>query len=252
MLVLALCGHIGPTAVWTVGRQCVAAVRAPAPSASAPIDHMVRWAHDAHADEFEAHRTLFAPTVGTPTLHSVVSDVTYWTSSIEVGHAGPDEDSLESGHLVHATKIPIVSVVERREVIEEAAGEMAAGRTSRFTYTAQSRIGEVHVSELPKAREWLARRLHDTLYPMIEERFSVDAGDLAVYDSLIIRYDASRGGIQQPMHRDASLISVNIALNGDYEGGGTRFESSGVVHTMAPVRLTPRSHPDASPLTAAG
>ena len=55
-----------------------------------------------------------------------------------------------------------------------------------------------------------------------------------MYDSLIIRYDASRGGTQQPMHRDGALLSVNIALGGEYTGGGTRFEASGAVLQNAP------------------
>ena len=38
----------------------------------------------------------------------------------------------------------------------------------------------------------------------------------------------SRGGVRQPVHRDASLLSLNIALSEgggvDYAGGGTYFE----------------------------
>ena len=118
---------------------------------------------------------------------------------------------------------------------------MKAGHTSRFTYTAASRIDEVHTSELPSAREWLSAKLQSTIFPLLEERFggagsAVEASQLAVYDSLIIRYDASRGGTQQPTHRDGALMSVNLALGGEFEGGGTRFEGNGQVLTM------PRGH----------
>ena len=56
-----------------------------------------------------------------------------------------------------------------------------------------------------------------------------------MYDALVIRYDAAKGGTRQPMHRDAALLSVNIALSSpdEYEGGGTLFQTVG----GGPVRL---------------
>ena len=77
---------------------------------------------------------------------------------------------------------------------------MAAGRKSTFTYTKASRLGEVHVADLPNTKAWLQAKLRDTLYPLLASRFGGAAGDvvaadeLAVYDSLVIKYDASRGG----------------------------------------------------------
>ena len=63
-------------------------------------------------------------------------------------------------------------------------------------------------------------------------------GDVWVTDvgaHVVIRYDAAKGGTRQPMHRDAALLSVNIALSSpdEYEGGGTLFQTVG----GGPVRL---------------
>jgi tetratricopeptide (TPR) repeat protein len=170
-------------------------------------------------------------------------DGAFVTHDAGAGNAGPDERLLHGGHLIHATAAPVLTADECEEVIAEAAEAMEAGRSSSFTYTAAQRISEVHVHDLPKAREWLRERLHQTFFPLLCSRFGsgerpttgadahvvVAPSELAVYDALVIRYDAERGGTRQPTHRDASLLSLNIALSdtSDYEGGGTHFESLG-------------------------
>lgn len=164
--------------------------------------------------------------------------------SVGVGNAGPEEGLLRCGHLIHATAEPVLSVAECDTLIAEARAAILSGQTSTFTYTASSKIGEVHVHELPHARSWLRGRLHDTLFPWAAERFGdptddsnvVVAQELAVYDALVIAYNASEGGgTRQPMHRDASLLSLNVALSppSSFEGGGTYFETVG----GAPLQL---------------
>lgn len=200
------------------------------------------WVSAMHEAEVANGLSLYAPH-GSRTAEMFASayspSIEFTCHDVGVGNAGPDEGMLRDGHLVHATTAPILTLEERSSLMAEAAEAMKAGATSRFTYTAASRIDEVHTAELPGAREWLAAKLRSTIFPMLEERFGGDgmpvrASELAVYDSLIIRYDASRGGTQQPMHRDGALLSVNIALGGDYTGGGTRFEASGSVLQNAP------------------
>ena len=70
---------------------------------------------------------------------------------------------------------------------------------------------------LQQARTWLRAKLQSSLLPLLSSRFGVDASALRVYDSLIIRYDASQNATRQPMHRDAALISLNIALSSEDE-----------------------------------
>ena len=55
-----------------------------------------------------------------------------------------------------------------------------------------------------------------------------DCDDLRIFDVFIVKYDASEGGQRElKNHRDASLVSLNIALNGDFEGGGTWIDPLG-------------------------
>ena len=140
--------------------------------------------------------------------------------------AGPDWRSLRHASSIHHTRQPVVSDGEVDALVSEAGAAIASGARSNFSYTEQQNLGEVHTADLPMARAWLARRLSDTFYPLVADRFGLEASSLRVFDSLIIHYDASKGGVRQPVHRDGALISLNIALShrSDYEGGGTFFE----------------------------
>jgi len=140
--------------------------------------------------------------------------------------AGPDASRLRGATRIHQTVRPILSDEEIGALRAEASAAISSGLQSNFTYTQENKLGEVHTADLPVAREWLTRRLHDTLYPMLSERYDLDPTKLRVFDSLIINYDASRGAVRQPVHRDASLLSINVALSScsDYDGGGTYFE----------------------------
>lgn len=77
------------------------------------------------------------------------------------------------------------------------------------------------------------------IYPWIREAYlsqvkNRDELELYVYDSLLIRYNATEAntdldgvyGAGQPLHRDLGYVSVNIMLNSqeEFEGGGTFFE----------------------------
>lgn len=115
---------------------------------------------------------------------------------------------------------------------------------SRFTYQYPGN-SEVHLSDLlyssshgakstknglgKKAVDAVNQALTDMIYPMIREAFlGKDASQLFVYDALVIRYNATAAAKQiagQPLHRDLGLVSVNIMLNDDFEGGGTFFEN---------------------------
>jgi hypothetical protein len=89
-------------------------------------------------------------------------------------------------------------------------------------------LGEAKLSTLPKASEWLTEKLHSTLFPLLQDRFGV-AG-LTLTDALVIGYGYfGSGSRSQPMHRDLSLLSLNVALSpsSDYVGGGTYFEALG-------------------------
>lgn len=194
---------------------------------------------EAHLTELARGRANFPVPANGQSTRLTFLDSDFDSRAAGKGLSGPDESILRDGNCIHASRAPVLGAAECAAVVTEARAAMASGQTSRFTYTAASRIAEVHVSELSEARGWLAQRLADTFWPLIESRYGGDcwpvhSSELAVYDALVIKYDASRGGTRQPMHRDAALISVNVALNSaeDYSGGGTFFEPLGDVLTL--------------------
>ena len=154
-------------------------------------------------------------------------------------YAGPDAGDLHSAEYVHSTCSPVITPAECKMIRTEAGAAMAVGRTSDFTYTEAARIGEVHVADLTVSRWWLQKKLETVLLPLVSARFGVPAASLRVYDALVLRYDAAREARRQPMHRDAALVSLNIALSdaSEYEGGGTLFEGSGRVVSLSQGQL---------------
>jgi len=119
-------------------------------------------------------------------------------------------------------------------------------QTSRFTYQRKGNI-EAHLDDLCRRNATLKKviqeMLHEKIYPIVKVHFLKD-GDLVpcVYDSLFIRYNATASetqlGAGQPLHRDLGLVSVNIMLNSDFQGGGTLFEdqlSSDIIVPLKPL-----------------
>lgn len=196
-------------------RQCVVPNDAPATTTTDALSLSM----DEHQREMASGLERFPPPMAAAGPSRVFSDSDFVSRDVGIGRAGPDEALLRGGHLLHASAGPLLTPAECDAVVAEADAAMRAGRGSSFTYTAANRLGEVHVSDLPQSREWLRGRLHDTFFPLLQQRFGGTAGDvvaadeLAVYDALVIKYDAARGGTRQPMHRDGSLISLNFALS---------------------------------------
>ena len=99
-----------------------------------------------------------------------------------------------------------------------AAGGMGERKPSN------SDLGEARLSFLPPAAiEILRKNLREKLYPMLQSRYGADK-DLTLYDGLILGSVAP--SVSQPVHRDASLITINIPLSPQeaFRGGGTYLE----------------------------
>jgi len=112
--------------------------------------------------------------------------------------------------------------------------------TSRFTYQRKGNY-EIHLTDLIAAQPTIGTMMNTTLqkmiYPMVRHAFfgqeEEEKQQLCIYDALIIRYNATEAssfgnvGAGQPLHRDKSIISVNIMLNSkeEFDGGGTFFEN---------------------------
>jgi tetratricopeptide (TPR) repeat protein len=173
---------------------------------------------------------------GTPTMvpTKVWSDDHFHSFEVGKENAGPDEANLQCGDVIFQSKKPVFSpkdcqalIDEARQAITDGLGQQDAdGNDNR---PSNSELGEARVSTLPRAREWLKEELHSTLFPLLQDRFGVDH-QLTLHDALIIGYGYFGGGSNsQPIHRDSSLISFNVALSprSDYVGGGTYFQPLG-------------------------
>lgn len=133
--------------------------------------------------------------------------------------------------------------------IREAASkrwDLQQNQESRFTLQSENTNSECHLDELvseqsnPVLKNVIDEMLQTKIYPLVREAFAQElrnGNEICVYDSLVIRYNGDNvEGLpaSQPLHRDGSIISVNIALNdferneltgeNGFEGGGTFFE----------------------------
>ena len=172
------------------------------------------------------------------------SDKDFTSRQVEAGKAGPEEFFLTQGNHIFQSKGPVVSDSECADLIQEAKQVIDQGlsetKETLDGSRTNSQLGEARLSQLPIALTWLKSALHERFFPILESRFGVPANELTLHDALIIGYGylGGDGARSQPIHRDASLLSLNVALsprhNYDKEGGGTFFEGlsvDSVIHT---------------------
>ena len=101
---------------------------------------------------------------------------------------------------------------------------------------------DVETAAVPWVDMLLQPRLRDTLLPTIAETFQVDASQLLLRDSFIIKYEAHASEAALPVqsslgaHWDESCFSFVVQLNGldEFRGGGTKFE-----HASQPLSVAP-------------
>jgi tetratricopeptide (TPR) repeat protein len=152
-------------------------------------------------------------------------------------NAGMDANFLpKNGNTIFESLSPVLSEEECSFILEEARETIAQGlieensgneneptEKRRANSISNSQLGEARLSNMPKTREWLKEALKTRFYPLLKDRFGVD--DLVLYDGLVLGNLAPTRS--QPIHRDASLLTLNVALSapGDYEGGGTYIEA---------------------------
>mmetsp|Transcript_9255 Transcript_9255/g.14233 ORF Transcript_9255/g.14233 Transcript_9255/m.14233 type:complete len:483 (+) Transcript_9255:101-1549(+) len=166
------------------------------------------------------------------------SDDDFVSHSVGKRNAGPDEGEIvENSDVIFQSKNPLVSQQDCQELIDEARNEIASGlellkdqAERQSNAPTNSELGEARVSTLPRGREWLREEMHSTFFPLLQNRFGVRANKLTLHDALIIGYGYfGSGSRSQPVHRDSSLLSLNVALSprSNYTGGGTYFEALG-------------------------
>ncbi|CAM9268182.1 unnamed protein product [Discosporangium mesarthrocarpum] len=138
----------------------------------------------------------------------------------------PGNEPFDSESLIFSSSKALFNPDECNRVIREAEDAWARGLTSSFTYKTNL---EVHLADLPESLNWFNHALETTLFPSLRGLFPSalpSEASLLVYDALVIKYNATQAPGGQPVHRDNSLVSINIALNpeDEYEGGGTWME----------------------------
>jgi hypothetical protein len=194
-----------------------------------------------HTNEYKTGVSNFGSSKG---VIGEWKDSDFKSLSVGIGNAGPNELSLRRGDEVFSTTSPVLSPSECEYFIGQARKAIAEGKEEeqegveiqgrKDWERTNSDLGEAKVSCLSEgALDRLREILDDKLYPMLESRFGVS--DLTVYDGLILGSIAPSRS--QPVHRDASLLTLNVVLSDidSYTGGGTYIE--GISDTDTPLRI---------------
>ncbi len=198
---------------------------------------------EAHASEVAGGLEFFGDPISCNS-DSDIQDVQTWGGDAFTGYnlgernAGLDANYLpKNGNMLFESKSPVLTEAECSFIIEEARetilqgliqeredAESAEGsqQNQQSTIT-NSQLGEARLSNMPKTRDWLRKTLATRFYPLLKDRFGTD--DIILYDGLVLGNLAPTQS--QPIHRDASLLTLNVALSStsDYDGGGTYIEA---------------------------
>ena len=183
------------------------------------------------------------------------------------GSAGPDEFELgDNGNVIYQSLDPMFTHEECDNLVEEAKSIIESdlklndesfesdensenGSRKRYASLRNSDIGEVRVSSMVNGRKWLTQAMSEKLLPLLESKYGISSEDLTLHDALIIGYGYFGNGEvptrSQPLHRDTSLVSLNIALSNpdEYVGGGTFFEALSYESSLTGVSLqNPKGH----------
>ena len=131
--------------------------------------------------------------------------------------------------LARASTFTLANHAECAAVIGEAESDDAWILPSRLAHYA-SRAGATRpLAELPKALAWLNAALLPSLLPACRAAFptALAGADVAlrVRDARLVKYDAAVGRTALGVHRDGPLLTAVLALNDEFDGGGTLIEA---------------------------
>lgn len=73
-----------------------------------------------------------------------------------------------------------------------------------------------------KSKRYIQNILDARVSPLLERIYGISQQAIRADDMFLVRYDGD-GQQHLARHRDGTIISINILLNGDFEGGGTKF-----------------------------
>lgn len=128
---------------------------------------------------------------------------------------------------------PIISLSECQNVIQTAEdyAERKGWTTSRHYAVPTT---DIPLHELKDLRTWFYNLWTSRVRPLLRLQFKLNVyapsakpRDIFIHDAFVVRYDAEGGQRSLPPHYDESTHSFVIALNTNFEGGGTFIHSLG-------------------------
>lgn len=81
---------------------------------------------------------------------------------------------------------------------------------------------DIPVHQVPKLLDWFVPWIEHQVHPLLQEQFQTNQR-FYVHDAFLVRYQSSSANHFLPLHYDESTHSMILALNEDFEGGGTYF-----------------------------
>ncbi len=81
---------------------------------------------------------------------------------------------------------------------------------------------DLPIHKVPKLLEWFQEWMPSVLIPLLQAQFGDENNKrFYVHDAFLVRYEASSSSCFLPLHFDESTHSVVLALNDDFDGGGS-------------------------------
>lgn len=124
---------------------------------------------------------------------------------------------------VHVTQL--MTEDECRKVIRLAEDHFK-GSEWTTQQSGQYNVTGFYIKEVPSVHEWFVRIVKERLFPLLCRQypdFVASPDDLCVDNAYLFKYNPTTGR-RTDVHTDSGCLSFTIALNDNYEGGGTYFE----------------------------
>jgi tetratricopeptide (TPR) repeat protein len=121
----------------------------------------------------------------------------------------------------------VITPIECEKVIQSAEkyAKQTGWTTSRHYAVPTT---DIPLHDLADLRPWFYTVWSERIRPILRDQFKLNTTrastrtrDIFIHDAFVVRYDATGGQRNLPPHYDESTHSFIIALNTDYEGGGT-------------------------------